>query len=93
MASPQAVAIKRLADAAGDGRDGQFRAADVEKRAHQAGDGAEQAEQRRERDERVHDREKTPGALQLDARRQLQRAQQRAVRVADVVQARDESRG
>ena len=78
---------QRLADAAGDGGDGQFRAADVEKRAHQAGDRAEQAEQRRERDERVHDGEKTSGAFEFDARRQLQRAEQRAVRVTDVVEA------
>ena len=75
---------QRLADAAGDAGDGQFRAADVEKRAHQAGHGAEQTQQRRERDERVHDGQKTPGAFEFDARRQLQRAQQRGVGVADM---------
>ena len=82
-----------FANAAGDAHDGEFGAADVEKGAHETGDGAKQPEQRRKRDECVHDREETPGAFQLDARRQLQRAQQRAVRVADVVRGRDESRG
>ena len=51
------------------------------------GHRAEQAEQRRERDQRVHDGEKTSGALEFDAGGKLQRAQQRTVRVADVVEA------
>ena len=84
---------QRLADAAGDGGDGKFRAADVQKRAHQSRDRAEQTEQRRERDERVHDREKTSGAFEFDAGGQLQRAVQRTVFVADDGRGRDGSCG
>src|SRR5260221_14097971 len=62
---------QRLADAAGDGSDGQFGATDVKERTHQSRHRAEQTEQRPERDERVHDRKKTSGAFEFDARRQL----------------------
>jgi len=46
-----------------------------------------QAQQWRERDQRVHHREETSGALEFEAGRQLQRPQQGTVPVADMIQA------
>ncbi len=47
---------------------------------------AQETEQRRERDERVHDSEKTSGALEFDAGGKLQCAEQRTVFMADVAE-------
>ncbi len=40
-----------------------FRAADMQERTHQAGYRAKQAQQRRERDQRIHHHEKAPRAF------------------------------
>ena len=79
MPSPQAVAIERLGDAAADFGRRELLVADEAERSHDAGDGSEQAEQRRECDERPQHPLQAFAALQFIRCAKLHRAQQRAV--------------
>ena len=76
---------QRLGDATADFRGGELFIPDEVERVHDAGDGAEQAEQRRERDEGAEHPEPFLGVIQFVGGSQLHRAEQGAVRVRDAV--------
>ena len=72
---------QRLGDAAAHFRRGELLVSDKVERAHNAGDGAQQAKQRREGDERAEHPLQAFAALQFIRCAKLHGAQQRTVRV------------
>src|SRR3954453_6917477 len=70
---------KRFRDTAGDRLDRELFVAEEAERTHQTGDRAKKTEQRRQRDQRIHDHEEATSALDLDTCGDLKRALERGV--------------
>ena len=85
MPRPHAVAMSASAIPPVTAVHRQFFVAEEAERLHQTGDRSQQTEQRRERDQRVHDHEEPAGALDFDTGGDLQRALKRSVLVVQTV--------
>src|ERR1700677_2934504 len=83
---------ERFRDTTGNRLHGKLGRAQLEEGAHEAGDRAEQTEQRRERHDRVHDHEETTRALDLDTGGNLQSALERGVVMIQAVPDNAEDR-
>ena len=85
MVRPQAVAIRRLGDAAADLGGGQLLVADEIERPHDAGDRAEQSQERGERHGRSQHPLQAFGIFQFRRRPQLHGAEERAMGVQEAL--------